>query len=178
MAATMPRPIRVPDEEWHAALAAARANGETLTDVVRRALRAYAAGDAAHVDWATEGDVLRNAAAYLSRIAGEDPGSYDDAVRELKDYAEFKTPGRLPGSNAAHPERHPCTDYTGETCAYTHEKTSVAATEAVIARDLDEACAECLQTLGRTCQACHDEYLAQQRAERAAEARAEREEQP
>lgn len=49
MAPTMPRPIRVPDPEWQAALAAARANGETLTDVVRRALRAYAAGDEATV---------------------------------------------------------------------------------------------------------------------------------
>jgi len=45
MAPTMPRPIRVPDPEWHAALAAARANGETLTDVVRRALVAYATGE-------------------------------------------------------------------------------------------------------------------------------------
>lgn len=41
MAAPMPRPFRIPDPEYHAALAAARANGETLTDVVRRALAAY-----------------------------------------------------------------------------------------------------------------------------------------
>lgn len=39
---TPARGIRVPDREWEAAKAKAAANGETLTDVIRRALRRYA----------------------------------------------------------------------------------------------------------------------------------------
>ena len=35
------RTVRVPDDEWHAAQARAAELGETLTDVVRRALREY-----------------------------------------------------------------------------------------------------------------------------------------
>lgn len=35
------RGVRVPDEEWHPAQAKAKAEGETVTDVVRRALREY-----------------------------------------------------------------------------------------------------------------------------------------
>lgn len=35
------RTIRVPDDLWHAALATAAARGETVTDVVIRALRRY-----------------------------------------------------------------------------------------------------------------------------------------
>lgn len=35
------RSVRVPDEEWQAAQEAARARGESMTDVVRRALREY-----------------------------------------------------------------------------------------------------------------------------------------
>jgi len=35
--------VRVPDNEWQAAKAAAKARGETVTDVIRRALRRYAA---------------------------------------------------------------------------------------------------------------------------------------
>lgn len=67
MAPTMPRPIRVPDAEWQAALAAARAMGETLTDVVRRALRTYVAaqsitanGDARILDvrWTDPGESI------------------------------------------------------------------------------------------------------------------------
>ena len=38
------RAFRAPDSEWSAAMARAKANGETVTDVLRRALRAYAAG--------------------------------------------------------------------------------------------------------------------------------------
>ena len=41
MTPTMPRSVRVPDELWHDALAAAQANGETLTAVVVRALERY-----------------------------------------------------------------------------------------------------------------------------------------
>ena len=37
------RAIRIPDDEWQAAQEAARANGETVSEVVRRALRRYAA---------------------------------------------------------------------------------------------------------------------------------------
>ena len=37
------RAIRIPDDEWQAAQEAARANGETVSEVVRRALRQYAA---------------------------------------------------------------------------------------------------------------------------------------
>ena len=36
------RGVRVPDEEWHPAQARAKERGETVTDVVRRGLRAYA----------------------------------------------------------------------------------------------------------------------------------------
>lgn len=39
----MPRPVRVPDDVWQAALAAARRNGTTLSAVVVGALRQYAA---------------------------------------------------------------------------------------------------------------------------------------
>lgn len=35
------RGVRVPDEEWHPAQKKAKAEGETVTDVVRRALRDY-----------------------------------------------------------------------------------------------------------------------------------------
>lgn len=37
----MPRALRVPDDVWQAALAAARANGTTLTAVVVEHLRQY-----------------------------------------------------------------------------------------------------------------------------------------
>lgn len=37
------RTIRIPDEEWRAAQEKARERGETLTDVIRRALKRYAA---------------------------------------------------------------------------------------------------------------------------------------
>lgn len=36
-----PRAIRVPDDLWQAALAAADKRGETVSDVVRRALQRY-----------------------------------------------------------------------------------------------------------------------------------------
>ena len=35
------RAIRIPDDEWQAAQEAARTNGETVSEVVRRALRRY-----------------------------------------------------------------------------------------------------------------------------------------
>ena len=38
---TPPRTIRIPDDEWQAAKAAAERRGETVTDVVRAALRRY-----------------------------------------------------------------------------------------------------------------------------------------
>lgn len=38
-----PRAIRIPDELWFAALEKARANGDTLSDVVRAALARYVA---------------------------------------------------------------------------------------------------------------------------------------
>jgi hypothetical protein len=38
---TPTRSIRIPDDEWQAALAATKANGETVTNVVRSALRKY-----------------------------------------------------------------------------------------------------------------------------------------
>ncbi len=41
---TTPRSIRVGDDLWRAALAKATERGETLTDVVRRALREYIKG--------------------------------------------------------------------------------------------------------------------------------------
>jgi predicted HicB family RNase H-like nuclease len=37
----MPRNVRVPDHLWQAALDKAHANGETLSEVVRRALEGY-----------------------------------------------------------------------------------------------------------------------------------------
>lgn len=37
----MPRAIRIPDYLWFAALDRARDNGETLSEVVRRALERY-----------------------------------------------------------------------------------------------------------------------------------------
>jgi antitoxin component of RelBE/YafQ-DinJ toxin-antitoxin module len=36
-----PRAIRIPDDLWQAALAAAERRGETVSDVVRRALQRY-----------------------------------------------------------------------------------------------------------------------------------------
>jgi hypothetical protein len=36
-----PRAIRIPDDLWKAALDRAHANGETLSEVVRRALERY-----------------------------------------------------------------------------------------------------------------------------------------
>ena len=39
---TPQRTVRVPDDEWDAAKAAAERQGETVTDVIRRALRSYA----------------------------------------------------------------------------------------------------------------------------------------
>lgn len=41
MAVTPVRNVRIPDEEWLAAQAAAADRGETMTDVIRRALREY-----------------------------------------------------------------------------------------------------------------------------------------
>ena len=41
MGETTPRAIRIPDELWHAALEKAEANGETVSDIVRRALEKY-----------------------------------------------------------------------------------------------------------------------------------------
>ena len=41
MAKTPQRAIRIPDELWEAALAKAEANGESVSDVVRRALERY-----------------------------------------------------------------------------------------------------------------------------------------
>ena len=38
---TPQRTVRVPDHIWHAAKAAADARGETLSDVIRRALEQY-----------------------------------------------------------------------------------------------------------------------------------------
>jgi hypothetical protein len=37
----VPKSIRIPDELWQAALEKARANGDTLSEVVRRALDRY-----------------------------------------------------------------------------------------------------------------------------------------
>lgn len=37
----MPRAVRIPDHLWQAALDKAHANGETLSEVVRRALERY-----------------------------------------------------------------------------------------------------------------------------------------
>lgn len=39
---TPPRSFRAPDEEWDKAAARAEDRGETVTDVLRRALREYA----------------------------------------------------------------------------------------------------------------------------------------
>lgn len=39
--ATPNRTMRIPDEEWEAAQKVAEDRGETVTDVVRRALRRY-----------------------------------------------------------------------------------------------------------------------------------------
>ena len=41
MGETTPRAIRIPDDLWEAALAKAEANGDTVSDVVRRALERY-----------------------------------------------------------------------------------------------------------------------------------------
>ena len=38
---TPPRSVRVPDDLWVAAMAAAHERGETVTDVIVRALRGY-----------------------------------------------------------------------------------------------------------------------------------------
>jgi negative regulator of replication initiation len=43
MSNTTPRAVRVPDDLWDAALAATAANGETVSDVIRRALAQYVA---------------------------------------------------------------------------------------------------------------------------------------
>jgi hypothetical protein len=40
---TMPRAVRIAEPLWKAALAKARDRGETITDVVRRALEEYVA---------------------------------------------------------------------------------------------------------------------------------------
>jgi len=37
------RSVRIPDDEWRAAQQRAAERGETVTDVIRRALRRYAA---------------------------------------------------------------------------------------------------------------------------------------
>jgi predicted DNA binding CopG/RHH family protein len=37
------RTVRIPDDEWEAAKAKAAAEGETLSEVIRRALRRYTA---------------------------------------------------------------------------------------------------------------------------------------
>lgn len=42
---TTTRSVRIPDDEWEAAKAAAEANGETVTDVVRRSLIRYVSAD-------------------------------------------------------------------------------------------------------------------------------------
>lgn len=42
---TTPRAVRVPDAVWDRAQAVAEANGETVSEVVRRALREYIATD-------------------------------------------------------------------------------------------------------------------------------------
>lgn len=44
MASTKPRSVRVPDELWEASAAEAKANYETISDVVIRALVAYCEG--------------------------------------------------------------------------------------------------------------------------------------
>ncbi len=36
-----PRAIRIPDDLWRAALAKAEANGDTVSDIVRKALARY-----------------------------------------------------------------------------------------------------------------------------------------
>jgi hypothetical protein len=41
MGSTPIRTMRIPDEEWEPAQATSAENGETVTDVVRRALVAY-----------------------------------------------------------------------------------------------------------------------------------------
>ena len=41
MGETTPRAIRIPDDLWQAALEKAEANGDTVSDVVRRALERY-----------------------------------------------------------------------------------------------------------------------------------------
>jgi predicted DNA-binding protein len=41
MGETTPRAIRIPDDLWEAALAKAEANGDTVSDIVRRALERY-----------------------------------------------------------------------------------------------------------------------------------------
>lgn len=49
------RTIRIPDEEWNAAMAAAGRNGETLSAVIRRAITTYAMSQAAEIaDYQTE----------------------------------------------------------------------------------------------------------------------------
>jgi hypothetical protein len=49
------RTIRIPDEEWNAAMAAASRTGDTLSTVIRRALTAYTMGQAGEVaDFHTE----------------------------------------------------------------------------------------------------------------------------
>jgi predicted DNA-binding protein len=41
MGETTPRAIRIPDDLWQAALEKAEANGDTVSDIVRRALERY-----------------------------------------------------------------------------------------------------------------------------------------
>lgn len=42
------RGVRVPDSEWHPAQKKAKAEGETVTDVLRRALRDYVGANDEH----------------------------------------------------------------------------------------------------------------------------------
>lgn len=52
------RGVRVPDEEWRPAQAKAKRQGETMTDVVRRAVRDYVGDDLAPLPSITD-DQLR-----------------------------------------------------------------------------------------------------------------------
>ena len=57
MPPTTARNIRVPDDEWERAKSKAAERGETITDVVRRALRDVATGappDRATLDWCAD----------------------------------------------------------------------------------------------------------------------------
>ncbi|MFD4461334.1 hypothetical protein [Nocardia sp. NPDC058480] len=78
------RTIRVPDEEWAAAMAAASRNGETLSAVIRRAISAYAIGTAEGLaDFGTEYRLtskiaLGDGPVVISGVTGE-----IDTVRQL-----------------------------------------------------------------------------------------------